>query len=149
MSIKVTITADLCPTIKEDHVVEDEILAGNARKLIAPVLPIFEKADLVIANLETAVTDAHTPIDKCGPNLAMKTETLKIVKEEMGIDAFTLANNHIGDHGFDGLKSTVAELKKLDIPYCGADITHEEACQPMTFNIKGKSIAVFNFAEGE
>lgn len=149
MSIKIVITADLCPTIKEDHFVEDEILAGKAKELISPVFPVFEKADLVIANLETAVTDVHTPIDKCGPNLAMQTETLKRIKEDMGIDAFTLANNHIGDHGFDGIKSTVAELKKLDIPYCGADVTHEEACKPMTFKIKNKSIAVFNFAEGE
>ena len=149
MSIRIAVTADICPTAFDNDLVEREILNGNGREFIEPVLPLFDAADLVIGNLETAICEGNTPIAKCGPNLSMKPETLPRVKEDLGFDAFTLANNHILDHGIDGLESTLAELDKNKISHCGADFTHEAACRPMVFNIKSKSIAVFNFAEGE
>lgn len=149
MSIKVTVVADICPTIGGNDVVEKQILAGKSKDLIKPVLPLFEKSDIIIGNLEAAVYDGDNPIDKWGPPLAMKHETLKKLAKDMGFSGFTLANNHIYDHGYEGLKSTVEILQKENIPHCGAGLTHDYACKPMVFNVKGKSIAVFNFAEGE
>lgn len=149
MSVNVMVLGDICPSIGDNESVEERILAGQGRELIKPVVPLLEKADLVIGNLEAAVYEGDAPILKCGPPLAMKPETMRRLRDDMGIDAFTLANNHIGDHGYDGLKSTVDELAAAGVPFCGAGLTHEDACRPMTFEIKGKSLAVFNFAEGE
>jgi poly-gamma-glutamate synthesis protein (capsule biosynthesis protein) len=48
-----------------------------------------------------------------------------------------------------GLQRTLAELRSQQIPHCGAGLTHEDACQPAVVTVKGKSVAVFNFGEGE
>ncbi|OGV71438.1 MAG: hypothetical protein A3K19_06945 [Lentisphaerae bacterium RIFOXYB12_FULL_65_16] len=143
-SVNILVTADVCPHAK----LEASFLGAGGVKLIAPAQPFIDRADLVIGNLEVALCDEETPIPKCGPNLRVSPKAAAKLKE-LGFGLLTLANNHTMDEGIPGLERTLAELRSQKIPHCGAGLTHEDACQPAVVSVKGKSVAVFNFAEGE
>jgi poly-gamma-glutamate synthesis protein (capsule biosynthesis protein) len=143
-SVRVVVTADICP----NEGLEDELLAGGGARLLGPVKALMEKADLVIGNLETPLCDQEAPIRKCGPNFICKPALAPVLRD-LGFHCLTLANNHINDQGTPGLEQTLRVLREAKVAYCGAGMTHEEACRPVVFEIKGRSLAVFNFAEGE
>ncbi|MGB9808756.1 MAG: CapA family protein, partial [Caldanaerobacter sp.] len=81
------------------------------------VRPIFEKSDLVIANLEGPLTTSKERADK---EFAFKGDPsyAKILKEGK-IDAVNLANNHSFDYGKQGFYDTVKALKKEGIGFFG------------------------------
>ena len=65
------------------------------------------------------------------------------------INFLNLANNHILDHGDQGLQTTVEALKNQDFNYIGAGNSIVEASQPFTIEIKGKTISILSYAEHE
>jgi len=142
--IRIAVTADLCPNFG----LEDRMLEGDASRFIMPAKPLFERADLVVGNLEAPLCESETPIPKCGPNFMIKPALAPVLKE-MGFDCLTLANNHTNDQGAQGLAKTLETLDAHGVAHCGAGMTHEEACAPAEFTIHDRSVAVFNFAEGE
>ena len=87
------------------------------------VKPIFNKADVVIGNLETLVSKS-LPLSKDmsslqgRPYLNSPSEWLDAL-QYAGFDAFILANNHACDGGKKGIKETLAELDSRDIPHTG------------------------------
>ncbi len=87
------------------------------------VKPIFDKADVVIGNLETLVSKS-LPLSKdmrklqSRPYLNSPSEWLDAL-QYAGFDAFILANNHDCDGGKTGIKETLAELDSRNIPYTG------------------------------
>ena len=87
------------------------------------VKPIFDKADVVIGNLETLVSKS-LPLSKDmkklqgRPYLNSPTEWLDAL-QYAGFDAFILANNHDCDGGKTGITETLAELDSREIPYTG------------------------------
>lgn len=142
--IRVVVTADICPHCG----LEDELLAGGGARLLGPVMGILERADLVIGNLETPLCDQEAPIRKCGPHFICKPALAPVLRD-LGFHCLTLANNHINDQGPQGLEQTLRVLREAKIAYCGAGMTHDEACRPVVFKVKGRTLAVFNFGEGE
>ncbi len=142
--IRVVVTADICP----NYGLEDEILAGGGARLLGPVKTLMERADLVIGNLETPLCDQEAPILKCGPNFICKPALAPVLRD-LGFHCLTLANNHINDQGPQGLEQTLRVLREAKVACCGAGMTHEEACRPVVFKIRGRTLAVFNFGEGE
>ena len=142
--LRIVVTADICP----NEGLAEELLQGDPRRFVRPVVDLFDRADLVIGNLETPLVDTATPIPKTGPNFITPPAVLPALCE-MGFDGFTLCNNHTNDQGLPGLAETLRVLDAADVPHCGAALTHEAASLPMTFERQGRRIAVFNFGEGE
>lgn len=142
--LRIVVTADICPNMG----LAEELMTGDPRRFIRPFADLFDRADVVIGNLETPLVDAESPIPKTGPNFITPTGTLPALRE-MGFDGFTLCNNHTNDQGLAGLTSTLHALRAANVPHCGAGMTHEEACEPMVFERGGRRIACFNFGEGE
>lgn len=142
--LKILVTADICPNFD----LQDEILAGAGARLLGPVKALIDEADLVIGNLETPLCDREAPIPKCGPNFICKPALAPVLRG-LGFHCMTLANNHINDQGTQGLEQTLKVLGEAKLAYCGAGLTHEEACRPAVFKIKDRTLAVFNFGEGE
>ncbi len=135
---------DICPT----RGLDEKLMAAGGEKYLAAVRPLFQRADLVIGNLETPLGTKKEPKIKTGPTFMSPPELATWFKE-FGFDGFVMANNHLLDQGVQGLEQTLQALDNAGIPYCGAGMSHEEACQPMVFELEGKSFAIFNFAEGE
>lgn len=143
--MKIIIGADLVPTESNYNLFKNaniETLLGDELK------KIIHNADYRIFNLEVPLTDIEAPIKKCGPNLIAPTSTVNGIKA-IGVDFFTLANNHILDQGEQGLKSTLDVLSKNGIAFAGAGLNLKEASKPYVVEIKGKKIGIYCCAEHE
>lgn len=112
------------------------------------LLSLWEAADFRIFNLEVPLSDKETPIAKCGPNLIAPTSSIRGLKA-LNPSLIVLANNHILDHGENGLKSTEDILSRNGIPYVGAGNNLVEACQPYIFEQDGLRIGVYACTEHE
>lgn len=143
--MSIIIGADVVPTRPNLQWFKD----GLAEKLTGKeLLEILKKADYRIFNLEVPLTDQDKPIPKMGPNLIAATSSTAAMKA-LGIDLFTLANNHIMDQDVQGLKSTILALEQADIAYVGAGEDLQEACKPRFMDIKGKRYGIYACAEHE
>ena len=143
-TVRVLVTADLAPV----DALNQPFVEGRGADYLQPVLPWMEEADLVVANLETALCEEDTPIVKCGPALHADPQMVPHLRE-LGFDVFTLGNNHTMDHGVEGLRRTIEALDAAGILHCGAAMDNEQASQPCVVDIKGRSLTILNFAEGE
>ena len=129
--VKFTIFGDICPV---DGVTPLNVPAGDG--------------EIVVGNLECALTDHPTPVKKAGPVL-YNPESFAASLKEWGFDAVSLANNHIRDCGDEGVRSTLAACKKNGILTFGAGVTEEEAARPLIVEQNGLKVAFVSFAERE
>ena len=143
--MSILIGADLVPTETN----YDMFRSADIDKLVgAKLKDILINADYRIFNLEVPLINENAPIDKCGPNLIAPENTIRGIKS-MGVNLFTIANNHIMDQGVQGLESTCDLLQKNGISYVGVGKNLSEAAQPYIFTYKGKKIGVYACAEHE
>jgi len=85
-------------------------------------------ADLVIANLETAITRSDHHVPK-GINYRMSPDNVGCLSAGQ-IGACALANNHVLDWGRAGLLDTLAALETAGIGVAGAGCNLVSACAP-------------------
>ncbi len=143
--MKIMIGADLVPM----NTNADLFATAKTEELLgAPLKGLLDSADYRIFNLETPLVDEVSPIAKCGPCLRTETRTATGLKA-MGVDFFTLANNHILDQGVAGLESTYQVLDKAGIAYAGTGATKAEAAQSYIAEVDGKKIGIYSCAEHE
>ena len=109
---------------------------------------MMDEATFVVGNLECPATNETAPITKCGPTLKAEPEDVAFLKK-MGLDAVSLANNHILDYGEEAVNETVACCQKNGLLYFGAGKNTEEAAKPLVTEIGGKKIGFLSFAEAE
>lgn len=109
---------------------------------------LLQKADYRIFNLEVPLTDDVLPIKKFGANLIAPTAAVAAYKA-LGVDLFTISNNHILDQDKAGLLSTVKTLDKNGIHHTGAGSNLSEAMQPHHFQFGNKRVGVYTCCEHE
>ncbi|MFH1114224.1 MAG: CapA family protein [Pseudomonadota bacterium] len=122
--------------------------SGDGKALVNDLRSEFERADLVIVNLECPLIESESPIEKCGPHLGAATSTARGLRS-IGIDVVGLANNHIMDHGKDGLSSTIAALKAHCIDFVGAGRNLAEARRIKVMDVRGLRVGILAMAEYE
>ena len=145
MALNILIGADLVPTESNYHLFNQ----GAVAELIGADLQTkLVQCDFSIFNLEAPITDVKEPIDKCGPNLIIPTSCIEGIKA-INPHFFTLANNHILDHGSQGLFSTMEILEKNGICYAGVGRNLDEAKEPFILEKGGVKIGVYCCAEHE
>ncbi len=143
--MRLLIGADIVPTKTNKHVFE----SGQMEKVVdAPLRRLLAEADYRIFNLECPLTDVESPIEKCGPNLIASTASV-IGLQKLGVDFFTLANNHIMDQGEQGLFSTVKILQNVGIDYSGVGRNLLEASKGKIIKLGDKRIGIYCCAEHE
>lgn len=143
--MSIIIAADTVPTIRNF----DLFSSGNVEALFGKeLIDIFGSADKRIINLELPLADKDSPIKKNGPSLRAPKSTI-IGYKQLGVDAVSIANNHIMDHGEEGLYSTLESLDSNAIDYFGAGENIAEAEKPYVFELGGRKVGVFSCAEHE
>lgn len=144
--IKINIAGDIFLGRKVESIAETNPDSLFDDKLIKK----FSESDLNIVNLESPVTDADSTnkILKTGPHLKASPKAL-IALKSLKINLVTLANNHLYDYGKKGLEDTFEHCKYNGILTVGAGENLEDASKPTIFTVKGRKIAVVNFAENE
>ncbi len=139
--MKILITGDL-------HVSD----SFRGRTLWDPsVAALFAGADRRLVNLEAPITAGRSEdrILKTGPHIRSSADTILPVLTALGVDAATLANNHIMDFGRPGLEETLGHLRRAGIGAVGAGLDAAAAAQPLVLEKDGLRLAVLNFAENE
>lgn len=126
----------------------DAFAKGEVETLFGPIIPALDRADLVVANLESPLTESETPIEKTGPCLRGPPAAAETMKSA-GFDAVTLANNHIMDHGTSGLRDTLKALGDAGIEYFGGGGDLASARKPLVVERNGVSVALLGMADLE
>jgi len=130
------------------------------------------KGDIRFVNLESAYSEGKVKVEKKWP-LVTKPERLEWVLAA-GFNLVSLANNHIGDAGRDGVADTIALLEKARggeagpgsgsrvegdsrqeagdggryLWWAGASVEPDKACDPVYFTPPGKTVKMAFVAYG-
>lgn len=142
--MKILFLSDVCPT-SDFRPLFDDISGASLFKGVSDVI---NNADYVVCNFECPATDEVKKAIKCGPSLKAKPQDLKTLKNA-GINAVSLANNHILDYGIKGLKDTIANCEENDIAYFGAEIDGSLDKDKLEIKNDKEVVTVFSFAERE
>ena len=104
---------------------------------------LFRDADLAVVNLEGPAVDGF----RWHPHGLVFTfdPALLTGLAEAGIDAVTIANNHIGDAGPGGVVETIRHLDALGIAHVGAGSNRADARAPAWFDVAGQRVALFGY----
>lgn len=133
-----TITISAVGDISLARQVVDRMQANGPAYPFALVTQLFD-GDIVIGNLEGALTDEGTPWPK-GYNFRTPPELASGLREA-SFDVVSLANNHTMDYGVPGLEETLRTLDALGIAAPGAGSDAADACAPAIVTVDGLRVA--------
>jgi poly-gamma-glutamate synthesis protein (capsule biosynthesis protein) len=117
-------------------------------ELWGEALPVWEKAapDLRLINLETSITQSDDYWPDKDIHYRMNPKNLPCL-QAAALDCCCLANNHVLDWGYAGLRETLETLQRAKIKTVGAGLTRREAEAPATFDLAGSGrVQIFALA---
>lgn len=122
---------------------------GNIESLLNEELfNIWEKAEHKIFNLEAPIIDIYNPISKCGPNLKIDENCINGISK-LNPSIICLANNHILDHGVQGLNNTIKILNEYKFKYIGVGGNIKNQKKYETIYVDNKRVTIYNTCEIE
>jgi poly-gamma-glutamate synthesis protein (capsule biosynthesis protein) len=113
------------------------------------ILPEIAEADLFLVNLE-CVLSAQTArwFGREAKQFHFRADPdMVAVLKAGGVDCVSLANNHIGDFGLDGLLDTIRALDRASISHAGAGSDLAAARAPARLRARGRQVAVIAAAD--
>ena len=109
---------------------------------------IMNAADIMCLNNEFTYSTGGAPLAGKAYSFRALPERVEVL-HQLGVDAVTLANNHVYDYGKEALLDTFAVLQEAGIPYFGAGQDLEEAMAPLYLEAGGKTIALVGASRAE
>ena len=136
-SVRMRVVGDIMVTEDQlKYAVKNNYSFDNQFELISDIL---QNADYTIGNLETTVGKYGNKAYSGYPLFNSPTQILDTLKAS-GFDMLTLANNHMLDRWFDGMKNTVNNVEKWGFDHVGAYRSQEERDTPVVKEIGGIKI---------
>jgi poly-gamma-glutamate synthesis protein (capsule biosynthesis protein) len=108
------------------------------------IAPVLRAADLAIGHLEVPHTHRGEELRGDVPAPGADPDALYALARS-GIDAVTLAGNHIADQGADGIEDTLRVLAHAQIAACGAGRDLNEARRPAWLELGGHPVALLSY----
>lgn len=143
-TIKILVTGDFCPHNR----IETLAINSDYRAIYNDFIDVFKGNDLNITDMECPLTTLDYPRPKSGPHQKAHPACIQILKyADFGLVA--MANNHIMDYDAAGAKETIELCRQYGIGTVGIGVTPDEASKPFSILIKGKRIAILNYADDE
>jgi poly-gamma-glutamate synthesis protein (capsule biosynthesis protein) len=106
---------------------------------------LIRGADAAFTNFETQITDYTFPAAQQSGGTYMSSPAWVLDELEWaGFDMVSVANNHAGDYGQDGLRSTLAALAKSNLEYSGAGENLAFARAPAYVDTKKGRVALIS-----
>lgn len=110
-------------------------------KFTKGIAPLID-GDLNFVNLETVITDKK--LKPVGKKFVFQSHTssLEHLATDLGVNLFSVANNHVGDFGRKGQVKTVEAFEALEtkVYYHGLG-NSEQVRKPVEFEVKGIKVA--------
>ena len=143
-TIKILFTGDFCPHNR----IEELSRQKNYKAIFNDFIHVFEGNDLNVTDVECPLTASKKRIPKTGPYQFAAAHNIEILKfANIGLAA--MANNHIMDCDAEGALDTINTCRNAGIETVGIGSSVAEKRSPFSTIIKGKKIAIINFAENE
>ena len=148
------------PKLREEYVVDARSYVELAEKVNGPIpkpvdpswpwgdaLGVMDQAGpgVRVMNLETAVTRSDETAAGKGIHYRMNPVNVGCLRAGH-VDAWTLANNHVLDHGVPGLLETLETLHAAGLRTAGAGADEDEAWAPVTVETAGGRVVVGSVA---
>jgi len=112
------------------------------------LVELMQKADVMCLNNEFTYSTRGEPL--AGKAYTFRADPRRVeVLQLLGVDAVTLANNHVYDYGKEALLDTFTVLEEAEIPFFGAGRTLEEAMEPLYLEVQGKTVALVAASRAE
>lgn len=112
------------------------------------MIDVMQAADIMCLNNEFTYSTGGSPLPGKAYTFRAKPERVEIL-HMLGVDAVTMANNHVYDYGKDAMLDTFAVLEDAGIPYFGAGRTLQDAMEPLYIEADGKTIALVAASRAE
>jgi poly-gamma-glutamate synthesis protein (capsule biosynthesis protein) len=120
------------------------IEAGDYGSVLDPELAArMRAADVTMVNLETAVSERGAPIPEKTYTFRTPPQNLAFLREWLGTDVVSLANNHTFDYGRDAFLDTLVIPGEYGLAVIGAGEDYDAACRPFIAEAGGVRIAFF------
>ncbi|MDP4015096.1 MAG: CapA family protein [Candidatus Nanopelagicales bacterium] len=114
-------------------------LISDPRRFVGPYKRVFRDADLVLLNLETAITQRGTPESKAF-TFRSPRRVLGGLRRS-GVDVVSMANNHGMDFGLTGFADSLAAKRAIRSPaIIGMGANRREAFAPWITSVKGQEV---------
>ena len=123
--------------------IEDTFFKKGVGPVFHDTLKPLQELDLLLGNLEGAVTTGDTQTPK-SYNFRFRPESLSYL-QEAGFDYLSITNNHCYDFGTTGFTDTLDHLKAKGIGTSGAGRSPDEAAEPWKTQIEHLSVSVLSF----
>lgn len=124
------------PMMKNFYKCEDGIYGCIDPALIKRM----QDADILFVNNEFTFSNRGAKQQNKAYTFRADPADIGILKE-IGVDAISVANNHIFDYGAEAMLDTIQTLKNADIACVGAGENLAEAMKPVYFAVNGKTVA--------
>ena len=108
----------------------------------------MQDADIMCLNNEFSYSSQGEPLAGKAYTFRAAPERVEVLKQ-LGVDAVTLANNHVYDYGREALLDTFTILEDAGIPYFGAGDTLQRAMEPLYLDVDGKTVALVAASRAE
>ncbi|HET9986640.1 MAG TPA: CapA family protein [Longimicrobiales bacterium] len=123
-----------------------EILRRDPASFWGDTRELLLAADLVVANLECAITASAESGTPEPFHFSAPPEAVGVLAAG-GVRAVTLANNHILDHGERGLRDTLRYLGEAGIAWTGAGGDAVAAARPAVVDARGTRVGLLGFTD--
>ncbi|MDL4818251.1 CapA family protein [Actinomadura opuntiae] len=114
---------------------------GNPSTALGPVASTLRGADLAMVNLETAITTGGTPAPGKEFTFRAPPSALTALRRA-GVDVASMANNHGMDYMQEGLRDSLAAIKRSGFPIVGIGRDADQAYRAYRTTVKGNRIAI-------
>ena len=130
--------------------VASEIAHRDPASLWGDLRPVLLEADLVIANLECAITSHSLPWTRTPKVFHFRAPPQSVrVLRAANIGAVCLANNHVLDFEVAGLRDTLRHLDAAGISHAGAGEDLPRAREPAIVEAGGSVVGFVAFTDNE
>ena len=125
--------------------VGQQVLAKGPQIVFAGVQSVLDSADVLVGNLECAITDRSLPVQK---SFVLKAPPQTAQALSLGgFDVLSQANNHALDFGSAGLADTQKSLSEYGIATVGAGLDFAAAHAPVIIQRNGLRMAFLGYVD--
>lgn len=142
--MKTLLLGDLSPSSTTNPLFQE----GDIQTLFTDTLDLFNGNDINFVNLECALIENGTPINKFGPNLGATPNVAKVIKE-IGVNCAGLSNNHIFDFGKQGALDSIKHLTEAGIAWTGFGENYEDSRKNLVIEKDGEKVCIIAVCEHE
>ncbi len=140
-SLTIALTGDILLASK----VFDQIQKNGVNYPWEKVKDTLTAADFAAGNLECAIATSGSP--QKGKAFTFRADPIVLEGVKWaGMDALTLANNHILDFNRTALAETLSYLEKYDLKYTGAGWNKKDASRPIIFEKDGLKAGILAYS---